>query len=120
MSRRAATRATELRALLTQYDYRYYTIDDPNVSDAEYDRLMQELRAIEAQHPELIVADSPTQRVSGKPAAQFAPLTHGVPMLSLDNAFSDADWKNLNGGVGGGVGGEQKIESWPEPKRKEL
>jgi DNA ligase (NAD+) len=87
----AHRRIAELREQIGQYDYRYYVLDDPAVPDAEYDRLMLELRAIEAEHPELVTADSPTQRVSGQVAAGFAEVQHGVAMLSLDNAFSDAD-----------------------------
>jgi DNA ligase (NAD+) len=87
----AAARAAELRAQIAQHDYRYYVLDDPLVSDAEYDRLMQELRALEAAHPELITPDSPTQRVSGTPSGSFGEVIHRVPMLSLDNAFSEED-----------------------------
>ncbi len=84
-------RITELRALIRRYDYHYYVLDDPLVSDAEYDALMAELRALEAAHPELITPDSPTQRVSGTPASQFAKVYHPQPMLSLGNAFTTAD-----------------------------
>jgi len=87
----AAARAAELRAQLAQHDYRYYVLDDPLVADAEYDRLMLELRALEAAHPQLITPDSPTQRVAGTPSAQFGEVVHTVPMLSLDNAFADED-----------------------------
>jgi len=80
-----------LRELIHQYDYRYYVLDDPSVPDAEYDRRMRELRELEAQYPELVTPDSPTQRVSGQVAAGFAEVRHSVPMLSLDNAFSDED-----------------------------
>jgi DNA ligase (NAD+) len=83
-----AARAAELRAELAQHDYRYYVLDDPSVSDAEYDRLMSELRALEAAHPELVTPDSPTQRVSGTASAEFREVVHRVPMLSLDNAFT--------------------------------
>jgi DNA ligase (NAD+) len=86
-----AARAAELRARLKEHDYRYYVLDDPSVSDAEYDRLMLELRALEAAHPELITADSPTQRVAGAPLAAFGEVVHRVPMLSLDNAFTEDD-----------------------------
>jgi DNA ligase (NAD+) len=86
-----AARAAELRAHLKQHDYRYYVLDDPSVPDAEYDRLMRELRALEAAHPELITADSPTQRVAGTPSAAFGEVVHRLPMLSLDNAFSEED-----------------------------
>jgi DNA ligase (NAD+) len=87
----AAARAAELRAELAQHDYRYYVLDDPSVSDAEYDRLMNELRALEAAHPPLITPDSPTQRVSGTPSAEFREVVHRVPMLSLENAFSSEE-----------------------------
>jgi DNA ligase (NAD+) len=80
-----------LRELIHQYDYRYYVLDDPSVPDAEYDRRMRELRELEAQYPELVTPDSPTQRVSGQVAAGFAEVRHSMPMLSLDNAFSDED-----------------------------
>ncbi|HET7757189.1 MAG TPA: NAD-dependent DNA ligase LigA, partial [Steroidobacteraceae bacterium] len=91
MTRGAAARAAELRAEIAQHDYRYYVLDDPLVSDAAYDRLMAELRALEAAHPELVTPDSPTQRVAGTASAQFGEVVHQVPMLSLDNAFSDAE-----------------------------
>jgi DNA ligase (NAD+) len=78
----------ELRALIGQYDYSYYLLDEPAVPDAEYDRLMAELRALEAQYPEAVSADSPTMRVPGAVGSGFAPVAHQVPMLSLDNAFS--------------------------------
>ncbi len=81
-------RAEELRRLLNYHNYRYYVLDNPEIADAEYDRLMQELRAIETDHPELQSPDSPTQRVGAAPSEQFAVVTHRVPMLSLANAFS--------------------------------
>ncbi len=84
-------RINELRTLIRRYDYHYYVLDDPIVSDAEYDALMNELRALEAAHPELITPDSPTQRVSGTPASQFAKVQHPQPMLSLGNAFTTTD-----------------------------
>jgi DNA ligase (NAD+) len=87
----AAAQAAELRRQLAHHDYRYYVLDDPQVPDAEYDRLMRELRALEAAHPELITPDSPTQRVAGAPSAAFGEVVHRVPMLSLDNAFTEED-----------------------------
>ncbi|TCO83486.1 DNA ligase (NAD+) [Plasticicumulans lactativorans] len=84
-------RVQALREALRHHEYRYYVLDDPEVSDAEYDRLMAELRALEAAHPQWVTADSPTQRVGGAPAAGFASVAHALPMLSLDNAFSDDD-----------------------------
>ncbi|MDE2370535.1 MAG: NAD-dependent DNA ligase LigA [Burkholderiales bacterium] len=76
-------RAAELRALLNHHAHRYYVLDDPEVPDAEYDRLYAELQAIEAAHPELLSADSPTQRVIGKVLDGFTPVRHAVPMLSI-------------------------------------
>ena len=91
MKRDAERRVAELREEIARNDYRYYVLDDPELPDAEYDKLMIELRALEAQYPDLITPDSPTQRVSGEPVAAFGVVTHKVPMLSLDNAFTDED-----------------------------
>ncbi|MES2217032.1 MAG: NAD-dependent DNA ligase LigA [Pseudomonadota bacterium] len=82
-------RAVKLRELLNDYNYRYHVLDDPSVSDAEYDKLFIELRELEQQYPELITADSPTQRVGAAPLKEFAEVQHEVPMLSLENAFED-------------------------------
>ena len=81
-------RAGELRALITHHNERYHVLDDPEVTDAEYDALVRELRAIEAEHPDLVVPDSPTAQVGAAPSSLFAPVVHHVPMMSLDNAFS--------------------------------
>jgi DNA ligase (NAD+) len=106
-----------LRELIDQHDYRYYVLDDPSVPDAEYDRLMSELRAIETQHPELVTADSPTQRVSGQIAAGFTEVRHSVPMLSLDNAFDDDDIVAFDRRVRERLKrDEQPIEYCAEPK----
>jgi DNA ligase (NAD+) len=86
--RNPATRAEELRSLLHHHSYRYYILDRPEISDAEYDRLFKELQALEAEHPELIPPDSPTRRVGGAVAEGFASVQHRVPMLSLDNAYT--------------------------------
>jgi DNA ligase (NAD+) len=83
-----ASRAARLRALLHYYAYRYHTLDQPEISDAEYDALMHELRAIEEAHPELVTADSPTQRVGAEPLGEFARVAHPHPMTSLTDAFS--------------------------------
>jgi DNA ligase (NAD+) len=89
----AKVRVEELREQLNEHSYRYYVLDDPVVSDAEYDELMRELRELEERFPELITPDSPTQRVGITPADLFAPVQHRAPMLSLDNAFSEAELK---------------------------
>jgi DNA ligase (NAD+) len=88
---RTAARAAELRELLERYNYRYHALDDPEVPDAEYDRLMLELRAIESQFPQLLVPDSPTMRVGAAPILAFGAVKHRVAMLSLDNAFSEEE-----------------------------
>ncbi len=86
-----ARRAAELRAAIEEANYRYYVLDAPTLSDAEYDALMRELRALEAAHPELITPDSPTQRVGGEASSQFARVRHPQPMLSLGNAMNEAE-----------------------------
>jgi DNA ligase (NAD+) len=88
----AKRRVEELRDLINYHNYRYHVLDDPEVADAEYDRLMRELKALEDEFPELIVPDSPTQRVGGAPSDLFAPIRHRATMLSLDNSFS---WEEL-------------------------
>src|SRR5436305_5747156 len=85
----AASRAAELRQQIEYHNVRYHQLDDPEVSDAEYDALVRELRTIEEAHPDLVTADSPTQKVGAAPdTSTFAPVRHRQPMMSLDNAFS--------------------------------
>lgn len=91
MSEPVAARVAALRELLAQHDHRYYVLDDPAIPDAEYDRLLRELLDLEQAYPELISPDSPTQRVGCKPDSGFAEVRHEMPMLSLDNAFSDEE-----------------------------
>jgi DNA ligase (NAD+) len=113
----AARRVAELRDLIEQHNYRYYVLDDPSVSDAEYDHLMLELRELESRHPELLTPDSPTQRVSGKAAAGFAPVKHRVAMLSLDNAFDEEGIVSFDRRVRERLGREDaQIEYCAEPK----
>jgi DNA ligase (NAD+) len=88
---RAAQRAAELRATLAEHNHAYHVLDAPTIPDAEYDALLRELVAIETEHPDLITADSPTQRVGAAGATDFAPVRHEVPMLSLNNAFDDVE-----------------------------
>ncbi len=83
-----AERAAELRRVLEHHGYRYYVLDDPEIGDAEYDALLDELRAIESAHPELLTADSPTQRTGGEPVSDLVKVSHPEPMLSLANARS--------------------------------
>ena len=87
----AASRAKELREQLDYHGHRYYVLDDPEISDSEYDGLLNELRDLEAEHPDLLTPDSPTQRVGGKPLDKFEPVEHLQPMLSLANARNEAE-----------------------------
>ena len=83
-----------LREEIRHHEYRYYVLDDPEISDAEFDRMMNELKKLEAAHPELVTPDSPTQRVGGKPREGFVKVAHSTPMLSLDNAYSEDELRN--------------------------
>ena len=87
----AAERIAELRSEIDAHNYRYYVLDEPSVPDAEYDRLFNALKTLEAEHPELVSPDSPTQRVGGAALAAFGQVRHEVPMLSLGNAFEEQD-----------------------------
>ena len=84
-------RVEQLREQIRFHNYRYYVLDDPQIPDAEYDRLLRDLQSLEEAHPELISADSPTQRIGAEPLNAFGDVRHEVPMLSLDNAFDDAE-----------------------------
>lgn len=92
----AESRILELRTELDQHNHRYYVLDEPSVPDAEYDRLFNELKALEAEHPELVTPDSPTQRVGGAPLSAFSQVRHEVPMLSLGNAFEENDLREFD------------------------
>jgi len=94
MVQAAAKRADELRREINTHNHSYYVLDNSTISDAEYDRLLQELRTLELEYPELQTPDSPTQRVGGPPADGFVQVTHSAPMLSLGNAFNREDLEN--------------------------
>ncbi len=89
-----ADKLTELRKQINYHSYRYHTLDDPIISDVEYDKLMNQLRQLEEAHPQLVTPDSPTQRVGAEPLDSFAKVTHPIPMTSLGNAFNDEDMHN--------------------------
>jgi DNA ligase (NAD+) len=91
-----AKRVDELRALIRHHEERYYVHDDPEISDAEFDALLNELKALEHAHPELQDPDSPTQRVGGRPAEGFDTVRHAAPMLSLDNAYSEDELREFH------------------------
>src|SRR5438270_7510162 len=85
-----------LRQELRRHEHLYYVLDRPEISDAEYDSLMRRLQALEAEHPELVSPDSPTQRVGGKAREGFIKLRHSSPMLSLDNALNEAELRDFD------------------------
>ena len=112
----AADRVVELRNLLQRLNHAYHALDAPEVSDAQYDRLLVELRDLEAQHPQLVTADSPTQRVGAAPLSAFASIRHRVPMLSLDNAFGEEDVREFDRRVRERLGGDPQVRYSAEPK----
>jgi DNA ligase (NAD+) len=111
-----AQQALGLRAQIARHDYRYYVLDAPDVPDAEYDRLMRELRALEEAHPELVTPDSPTQRVGGEASSAFSEIRHSVPMLSLENAFDDEEVGAFDRRVRERLGTEAAVSYFAEPK----
>ena len=106
----------ELREQLQQHAYRYYVLDDPSVTDAEYDHLYRQLESLETEHPELITADSPTQRVGAKPEGGFAEVTHEIPMLSLSNQFNRDDVHAFYRRAQEGLDSEDSMAITLEPK----
>lgn len=120
----AHTRILELRAELDQHNYRYHVLDEPSIPDAEYDRLFHELKALEAEHPDLVTRDSPTQRVGSAALSAFTQVRHEIPMLSLGNAFDEASMlefdrrvtEGLDLPVGDLFGGGAAVEYSCEPK----
>src|SRR5712671_5356139 len=91
MSTAPEQRLKELRDAIRHHEERYYIHDDPEISDAEFDALLHELEQLEADHPDLVTVDSPTQRVAGRPIEGFDTVRHLVPMLSLDNAYNEEE-----------------------------
>src|SRR5689334_12404355 len=111
-----AQRIAHLRDQLRLHNYRYYVLDDPLVTDAEYDALMRELRALEDEHPELITPDSPTRRVGAALSEKFAKVRHPQAMLSLGNAFDENDLRAWRGRIGRLLGEDTQIAYVVEPK----
>src|SRR5215475_135400 len=97
-------RIRELREAIRRHEERYYVYNDPEISDAEFDTLLHELERLEAEHPDLVTADSPTQRVAGRPIEGFETVEHLVPMLSLDNAYNDEELRAFDERVRRGAG----------------
>ncbi len=109
-------RVLKLRAEIDQHNYRYHVLDDPEIPDAQYDRLLVELRKLETEYPALVVPESPTQRVGGSPIAAFAPVRHHAPMLSLDNAFARDEVESFDRRVRERLETEREISYSCEPK----
>lgn len=109
-------RVEQLHEQLHQHNYRYYVLDDPQVPDAEYDRLLRELQSIESQYPDLQTSDSPTQRVGAIPLSQFDTVTHDLPMLSLDNAFNADELQQFDRRIRDRLGRDATLEYACEPK----
>ena len=110
-------KVAQLKRALDEHNHNYYVLDQPAISDHEWDKLFHALVALESEHPELLTADSPTQRVGGKPLDMFVEVTHRVPMLSLGNAFTDADIDNFDRRCRDGLGlADAEIEYACEPK----
>jgi DNA ligase (NAD+) len=114
--KQAAARAEQLRELLERYNYRYHALDDPEVPDAEYDKLMLELRALETRFPQLLTPNSPTMRVGAAPVSAFGAVKHRVAMLSLDNAFSDEEVRDFDRRIQERLGSSGPIRYSAEPK----
>jgi DNA ligase (NAD+) len=114
--KKALARASELRELLERYNYRYHALDDPEVPDAEYDGLMLELRALESEFPALADPHSPTMRVGAAPVSAFGAVKHQVPMLSLDNAFSEQEVRDFDRRVRERLGQSGAVRYAAEPK----
>ena len=111
-----ADRVKELREIIEQHNYIYYILDDPAISDGEYDTLFRELETLEAKHPQLITANSPTQRVGAEPLAEFSTIQHRLPMLSLANAMNTEELLAFDERIKKRLGTENSIEYMAEPK----
>ena len=105
----AAQEIAQLRDQLRHHEHLYYVLDAPELSDAEYDKLYNRLKALEAEHPELLTADSPTQRVGGKPKDGFQKVAHSRAMLSLDNAYNEEELRAWVARVRGGLASADEV-----------
>lgn len=105
-----AERIAHLRAVIRHHEERYYVLDDPEIADAEFDALLKELVTLEARHPELVVPESPSQRVGGRPVERFDSVAHLVPMLSLDNAYDAEELRAFDERVRKGLGRDSAID----------
>src|SRR6266852_2507282 len=104
-------RLEELRDAMRHHEERYYIHNDPEISDEEFDQLLHELERLEAEHPDLVTVDSPTQRVAGRPIEGFETVAHLVPMLSLDNAYNEEELRAFDERVRKGLGAEASAKA---------
>ncbi|GAA3585859.1 NAD-dependent DNA ligase LigA [Marinobacter xestospongiae] len=111
-----AEQMDELRRQIDDHNYRYYVLDDPGIPDVEYDRLFRQLQALEAEHPELVTSDSPTQRVGAGGDTTFESVTHRIPMLSLDNAFDEDEMREFDRRIHDRLETDEAVEYVCEPK----
>ena len=109
-------RVKKLSALIRNHSYKYHVLDEPEIEDSKYDQLFQELLSLEQKFPELLSKTSPTQRIGSKPSAGFKKITHGMPMLSLDNAFSIKDLEDFDKRVTERLVLKENLEYCCEPK----
>src|SRR5512136_1332690 len=107
---------TELREQIRGHDYKYYVLDSPEISDAEYDGLFRKLERLERDYPELVTPDSPTQRVGGRPLEKFGEVVHALPMLSLSNVFEESELLDFDARVKKTLGQYGEVEYVVEPK----
>src|SRR5438132_626574 len=107
MARSVRKQIEELRRQIEHHSYKYYVEAAPEISDREFDRLVQRLEELEKAHPELVTQDSPTQRVGGQPLSGFRPVRHRVPMLSIDNTYNEEDLREFDGRVRRWLKGEK-------------
>ena len=109
-------RIEQLREQLNHHSYQYYVLDNPEIPDSEYDRLYRELQQLEQQYPELVTADSPTQRIGEQALKSFSQVTHRLPMLSLENVFSEEELQAFIKRIHDRLGLEEALEFNAEPK----
>ena len=109
-------RVEDLRRQINYHDYRYYVLDDPVITDYEYDQLMRELKELEEKYPELVTDDSPTQRVGGRPRTGFSTVEHPVRMFSLENSYSVEELRSFDGRVRRALGVSGPVQYVAEPK----
>jgi len=114
--KKTAAEIAKLRDVIDEHNYKYYALDNPSIPDAEYDRLMRKLQTLEAEHPELVTNDSPTQRVGSAPLGEFAQVRHEMPMLSLDNVFNEEELRDFDRRVRERLATSDKIHYACEPK----